>query len=82
MSLAEWIQLGVGVVLLITLGAVLWYAWETRNRRLEMQKQREESLRPIIDVVLVPLDSSGLVAESLRLKKACSQISCVGKFPT
>lgn len=35
----------------------------------EMQKQRLESLRPIIDVVLAPLVSSGLVLESLRLKK-------------
>lgn len=55
MGISEAIQLGVGVVLGLTLVAVLWYAWETRRmgqatQRLaeEAQKQRHDSLKPAV----------------------------------
>jgi len=50
MSTADWIQLAVGAVLFVTLLAVFWYAWETRNMVKEIREQRYDSVRPVIDI--------------------------------
>lgn len=36
MDISDWVQVGLGIVLLLTLGGVLWYAWETREQRLAL----------------------------------------------
>ena len=55
MNTGEWIQIGVAVVLTLTLGAVLWYAWEARKQAKasarmaeEMRQQRLIGLQPIV----------------------------------
>jgi len=48
MSTGEWIQIGVGVVLTLTLGAVLWYAWEARQQAKASARIAEAALRPVI----------------------------------
>ncbi len=54
MSTGEWV---VAVVLILTLGAVLWYAWEARKQATasarmaeETEQARYDSLRPVIDL--------------------------------
>ena len=58
-SAGDAIQIGVGLVLTLTLAAVLWYAWEARKQAkasvrmaTEMEQGRYDSLRPVIDVIL------------------------------
>jgi len=56
MSTGEWV---VAVVLILTLGAVLWYAWEARKQAAasarmaeEMREQRRDAARPVINIGL------------------------------
>ena len=78
MSTGEWIQVGVAVVLTLTLGAVLWYAWEARRQTAasvkmaqEMREQRLLATRPIL--LLSPLVeehgrwNDGIGSETIRL---------------
>lgn len=71
MSVANWIDAGVGVVLLLTLGSVLWYAYETRRMRQEMERQRLAAIEPIIVLEIV-----GWMVSSLDV-----MLSNVGKGP-
>ena len=57
MNSSEAIQIGVGIVLTFTLGAVLWYAWESRKQAkasmrmaLEMERARCDAARPVMEV--------------------------------
>ena len=47
------------LALMITLGVLIWYAWETRGLRKETVKQTELSQRPFI-IISVFEDSAGL----------------------
>lgn len=38
--LSEWLSVFTLVVLMLTLSAVIWYSWETRRMRLEMERSR------------------------------------------
>ena len=48
MTAGDWIQLGVAVVLTLTLIAVLGYAYETRRQAQATQLMAEAALRPIL----------------------------------
>lgn len=48
MNISDWIQMAVGIVLFMTLWAVLWYAYETKKMRHEMLESRFASFQPII----------------------------------
>jgi hypothetical protein len=48
MNAGEGIQLGVAFVLLLTLAAVLWYAWEARKQAKASAQIAEAALRPVI----------------------------------
>lgn len=48
MNISDWIQMVVGIVLFMTLLAVLWYAYETKKMRQEMLESRLASFQPII----------------------------------
>jgi|GEM_PF-6046208 len=45
MSTGEWV---VAVVLILTLGAVLWYAWEARKQAAASARVAEAALRPVM----------------------------------
>jgi len=62
------VQAGVGVVLTLTLGAVLWYACETRKLAKEAREQRYAACFPLVDAVFpgfLDLDSSEGLDEAL-----------------
>ncbi len=68
MDTSEWVQVGVGIVLTLTLGAVLWYAWETRKLAKETREQRILATRPAL--LLYPLAQDlieGSASEIFRL---------------
>ena len=68
MNTGDGIQIGVGIVLALTLGAVLWYALETRKLAREAREQRLLSTRPIL--LLSPLareDATGSAEAGLPL---------------
>jgi hypothetical protein len=48
MNAGEGIQIGVTVVLTLTLGAVLWYAWEARKQAKASARMAEATLRPVM----------------------------------
>lgn len=59
MTTGEWIQISVGAVLTLTLGAILWYAWEARKQAkasaamaVEMAEQRLAAYQPLVVVQL------------------------------
>jgi len=56
MTTGEWIQIGVGVVLTLTLGAVLWYACETRKLAREARQQRLDADRPYLLIEALALE--------------------------
>ena len=75
MTTGEWIQLAAVSVLAVTLGAVLWYAWEARKLAKEAREQRLLTMRPI--VLLSPF------AEETELKGAdeAIRLAVVGPLP-
>jgi hypothetical protein len=72
MSVGEWV---VAVVLILTLGAVLWYAWEARKQAKasvrmaeEMREQRLLTTRPILLLSPIAQEAgTGTAEEGLRL---------------
>jgi len=81
-GLSEWIQLGVGVVLFMSLFAVLWYAYETRRMRQEMERGRLSAIEPI---VAIETRGSTSASVSIRLsnlgKGPAFNIQCAVKHP-
>jgi hypothetical protein len=68
MNAGDGIQIGVGVVLTLTLGAVLWYAWEARKQAkasarmaAEIRRQRLSVSQPVV------------VSKPLAVKRETSQ---------
>lgn len=59
MNTGELIQIGVGVVLTLTLVAVLWYAWEARKQAAASSKMAEAMLCPVIEQWIDPTSPLG-----------------------
>jgi hypothetical protein len=66
LTASEWIQISVGVVLLLTLLAVAWYAHETRRMAKATEKLAIESERQRLarNDALISVCASGAIAES------------------
>jgi hypothetical protein len=54
LNAGDGIQIGVAVVLTLTLLAVLWYAWEARKQAKASARIAEETLRPVMVVWTEP----------------------------
>jgi hypothetical protein len=46
------------VVQVLTLGALIWYAWETCGMRKLMDQQRRDNVRPIVDMEPLGVEAS------------------------
>jgi hypothetical protein len=70
----EWIQLAAVSVLSVTLGAVLWYAWEARKQAKASERMADEMLEtrhgtvlPVIDFVTEQGSGGEAIVEVLRI---------------
>jgi hypothetical protein len=61
------IQIGVGVVLALTLLAVVWYACETRKQAKATVKLAEASMRPVVDLWIDKITLDELKSKPLTL---------------
>ena len=73
MTSGEWVQIGVALILTLTLGAVLWYACEARKQAKasakmarEMRLSRQDESRPVLDVHKIPQDAFGTGPEAMQ----------------
>ncbi|NIN68152.1 MAG: hypothetical protein GTO63_26280 [Anaerolineae bacterium] len=76
LNASDGIQIGVGVVLTLTLGAVLCYAWEARKQAKaseriadEMLETRHGTILPVIDFVTEEGSGAEAIVEVLRIQE-------------
>jgi hypothetical protein len=73
---SDGVQIGIGIVLTLTLAAVLWYAWEARKQAKAGERMAEEMLEtrhggvlPVIDFIAEAGRGVDLIAEALRIQE-------------
>jgi hypothetical protein len=76
MNAGDGIDIGVGIVLTLTLGAVLWYAWEARKQAKagermakEMIETRHGGVLPVIDFIAEAGRGVDLIARALQIQE-------------
>lgn len=76
LNASDGIQIGLGVVLTLTLLAVFWYAWEARKQSKatvqmakEMVESRHGSVLPFMDFVTERGRGVEVIAEALRIQE-------------
>jgi len=67
LNASDGVQIGVGVVLTLTLGAVLWYACEARKQAKASVKISEANLRPVILLWIDAISLSELTGSPMKL---------------
>jgi len=81
-GLSDWIQLGTGIVLFLTLLAILWYAYETRVMRKQIDRDRLFAVEPTITIEPRGSSTNSVTVKLVNVGRGPAfNIQCAVKHP-